>query len=198
MTRPFELFLFSTDETAVAAAVARGVSGVVVDWERVGKRHRQAGADTQIGTPFPCREAQISFAHPAKLSGPFPLVHGAGCQKSRWQQVPESVDASARSGLSAFLESPSSTFLTIPDSHPSLPRKTASSIGGWCSCRWTGLRGRTPHRATHESWSPTIRIFLCSPDRWAADSRNSPAARNRNAAVFARQTPASSRLFSAG
>src|SRR5205823_4959188 len=35
--------------TTVESAIAAGVSGVVVDWERVGKRHRQAGADTQIG-----------------------------------------------------------------------------------------------------------------------------------------------------
>ena len=49
MSRHFELFLFSTDPAIAAPAVAAGVSGVVVDWERVGKRHRQAGADTQIG-----------------------------------------------------------------------------------------------------------------------------------------------------
>jgi 2-keto-3-deoxy-L-rhamnonate aldolase RhmA len=45
----FELFLFSTDPATIGPAVSAGVSGVVVDWERVGKRHRQAGADTQIG-----------------------------------------------------------------------------------------------------------------------------------------------------
>jgi hypothetical protein len=45
----FELFLFSTDQATIGPAVSGGVSGVVVDWERVGKRHRQAGADTQIG-----------------------------------------------------------------------------------------------------------------------------------------------------
>jgi 2-keto-3-deoxy-L-rhamnonate aldolase RhmA len=45
----FELFLFSADPVTVGPAVAAGVAGVVVDWERVGKRHRQAGADTQIG-----------------------------------------------------------------------------------------------------------------------------------------------------
>jgi hypothetical protein len=49
MTQGFELFLFSTDHAAIGPAVSGGVSGVVVDWERVGKRHRQAGADTQIG-----------------------------------------------------------------------------------------------------------------------------------------------------
>ena len=45
----FELFLFSTDPATIVPAVSAGVAGVVVDWERVGKRHRQAGADTQIG-----------------------------------------------------------------------------------------------------------------------------------------------------
>jgi HpcH/HpaI aldolase/citrate lyase family len=45
----FELFLFSADPATIVPAVSSGVAGVVVDWERVGKRHRQAGADTQIG-----------------------------------------------------------------------------------------------------------------------------------------------------
>jgi 2-keto-3-deoxy-L-rhamnonate aldolase RhmA len=49
MTRDFELYLFSADPATVRRAVAAGVAGVVVDWERIGKRHRQAGADTQIG-----------------------------------------------------------------------------------------------------------------------------------------------------
>ena len=49
MSPEFELFLFSTDPATVAGTAAAGVSGFVVDWERVGKRHRQAGADTQIG-----------------------------------------------------------------------------------------------------------------------------------------------------
>lgn len=49
MSAEFELFLFSSDPATIEPAVAAGVSGVVVDWERVGKRHRQAGADTQIG-----------------------------------------------------------------------------------------------------------------------------------------------------
>ena len=49
VSRRFELFLFSTDPAAILPAVSGGVAGLVVDWERVGKRHRQAGADTQIG-----------------------------------------------------------------------------------------------------------------------------------------------------
>jgi hypothetical protein len=48
-TSRFQLLLFSTDPTFITAAVAAGVDGVVVDWERLGKEERQAGADTQIG-----------------------------------------------------------------------------------------------------------------------------------------------------
>lgn len=46
----FSLLLFSVDETVVRAAVRAGVSGIMVDWERAGKRCRQAGADTEINT----------------------------------------------------------------------------------------------------------------------------------------------------
>jgi 2-keto-3-deoxy-L-rhamnonate aldolase RhmA len=53
VSRPFDLFLFSTEPAAIEAAAASGISGVIVDWERVGKRHRQAGADTQIGEDTP-------------------------------------------------------------------------------------------------------------------------------------------------
>jgi hypothetical protein len=45
----FSLLLFSTDAAVVSEAVAAGVGGVVVDWERDGKALRQAHADTQIG-----------------------------------------------------------------------------------------------------------------------------------------------------
>lgn len=44
----FELLLFSTDPSFIRAAVATGVDGVVVDWERIGKAERQQGFDTQI------------------------------------------------------------------------------------------------------------------------------------------------------
>ena len=49
VTPPFRLTLFSTDAAFVREAVAAGVDEVIVDWERSGKRSRQAGADTQIG-----------------------------------------------------------------------------------------------------------------------------------------------------
>lgn len=44
------MLLFSTDATFITTAVAAGVDGIVVDWERLGKEERQAGADTQIGS----------------------------------------------------------------------------------------------------------------------------------------------------
>lgn len=46
----FALFLFSTDPSLIREAILAGIEGVVVDWERVGKKQRQASADTQIGT----------------------------------------------------------------------------------------------------------------------------------------------------
>lgn len=44
----FELLLFSTDLSFIRAAVAAGVNGIVIDWERIGKAERQRGFDTQI------------------------------------------------------------------------------------------------------------------------------------------------------
>jgi len=44
----FELLLFSTDPGFIRRAVAAGVDGITVDWERNGKHERQANADTQI------------------------------------------------------------------------------------------------------------------------------------------------------
>lgn len=49
MSPSFSLLLFSTDAAFISEAVAAGVEGVVVDWEREGKALRQARADTQIG-----------------------------------------------------------------------------------------------------------------------------------------------------
>ncbi len=44
----FELLLFSTDPGFIRQAVAAGVDGITVDWERTGKHERQADVDTQI------------------------------------------------------------------------------------------------------------------------------------------------------
>lgn len=44
----FELLLFTRDVDLAARAVAAGVDGIVIDWERAGKRARQFAADTEI------------------------------------------------------------------------------------------------------------------------------------------------------
>src|SRR6186713_3666761 len=44
----FEIFLFSHDATYASAAMDAGASGVVVDWEYVGKDGRQKGYKTEI------------------------------------------------------------------------------------------------------------------------------------------------------
>jgi hypothetical protein len=49
LTSDFQLLLFSTNVPFITSAVSAGVDGMVIDWERLGKRERQAGADTQIG-----------------------------------------------------------------------------------------------------------------------------------------------------
>jgi hypothetical protein len=47
--RDLDLFLFSTDTHRIRSSVEAGVAGIIVDWERIGKRTRQRSADTQIG-----------------------------------------------------------------------------------------------------------------------------------------------------
>ncbi|MGI9022438.1 MAG: aldolase/citrate lyase family protein [Acidimicrobiales bacterium] len=44
-----------------------GVTGVVIDWERRGKRRRQAGADTQIGVDAPDDLARVRSATPGRI-----------------------------------------------------------------------------------------------------------------------------------
>ncbi len=49
----FGLFLFATDPGTVSRNTEAGVDGFVVDWERLGKKARQAGADTEINADTP-------------------------------------------------------------------------------------------------------------------------------------------------
>ena len=48
MSARLELFLFTADPDLAASAVASGVDGIVIDWERAGKQQRQLSADTEI------------------------------------------------------------------------------------------------------------------------------------------------------
>jgi len=43
-----DLYLFTTDVDYARDALAAGIDGLVVDWEHLGKQHRQAGSDTEI------------------------------------------------------------------------------------------------------------------------------------------------------
>ena len=45
---PVEFYLFTTDPDFARTAIAAGVNGLVIDWERAGKRTRQEAADTEI------------------------------------------------------------------------------------------------------------------------------------------------------
>jgi hypothetical protein len=44
----FELLLFSTDSAIIRQATGAGVSGIIVDWEHLGKQGRQSTYDTEI------------------------------------------------------------------------------------------------------------------------------------------------------
>jgi HpcH/HpaI aldolase/citrate lyase family len=48
MSAAFELLLFAVEPGLVHEAVAAGIDGIVVDWERQGKLERQLGVDTEI------------------------------------------------------------------------------------------------------------------------------------------------------
>lgn len=54
------LFLFHCRPELTEAAVSAGLDGVVVDWERRGKRERQAGWDTEINRQGPADLRQVA------------------------------------------------------------------------------------------------------------------------------------------
>jgi hypothetical protein len=54
-----ELFAFSADPGYARRIVDAGATGVVVDWERWGKRQRQIGADTQVNQDTPAQLAAV-------------------------------------------------------------------------------------------------------------------------------------------
>ena len=56
------LFAFANSAAPARAVVGAGATGVVVDWERRGKRRRQAGVDTQINADTPDDLAAVRAA----------------------------------------------------------------------------------------------------------------------------------------
>ena len=67
LPEPIGAFLFSTDAAFAAAAVRAGAAGVIVDWERRGKRERQAGADTQVNADTPADLARVRAGTPGRV-----------------------------------------------------------------------------------------------------------------------------------
>jgi HpcH/HpaI aldolase/citrate lyase family len=67
MNREFNLCLFSVDPQMIAGATAGGISTVVVDWERIGKRARQTGADTEINGHTPAELRRVREATTAHV-----------------------------------------------------------------------------------------------------------------------------------
>ncbi len=116
------LFAFANNSAAARAVVGAGATGVVVDWERRGKRARQAGADTQINADTPedlvavraaqsgvilCRVNRWSAWTPAEIG----LAVDLGADEVLLPMVrrPEEVDAAlsvvaGRCGLGILIE----------------------------------------------------------------------------------------------
>ncbi|MGH9278972.1 MAG: aldolase/citrate lyase family protein [Acidimicrobiales bacterium] len=69
-----DLFVFSKDPAFARRVVEAGAAGVVIDWERRGKRRRQAAHDTQINADTPADLARVRAATAGRLL----------CRVNRW------------------------------------------------------------------------------------------------------------------
>lgn len=90
----FELLLFTTDVRLVTAAVEAGVDGIVIDWERRGKRERQAYADTQINQDTPADLTRVRRATRAPI---LCRINGVG------DTTPGEIDAAVGEGADEIL-----------------------------------------------------------------------------------------------
>ncbi|MDP8936198.1 MAG: aldolase/citrate lyase family protein [Actinomycetota bacterium] len=89
-----ELFAFANDGRYARRVVDAGAAGVVVDWERRGKRRRQAGADTQINTHTPADLAAVRAATRGRVV----------CRVNRWGPwSPAEIDLAAGLGADELL-----------------------------------------------------------------------------------------------
>ena len=88
------LFVFTNNPAAARAVVGAGAAGVVVDWERRGKRARQAGADTQINGHTPEDLAAVRAAQGGVVL----------CRVNRWSAwTPAEIDLAVRLGADEVL-----------------------------------------------------------------------------------------------
>ena len=65
--RGIDAFVFTVDPAFAGAAVRAGAAGVIVDWERRGKRERQAGVDTQVNSDTADDLARVRAATPGTV-----------------------------------------------------------------------------------------------------------------------------------
>ena len=88
------LFAFTNIAGQAGAVVTAGAAGVVVDWERRGKRRRQAGADTQINADTPADLAAVRAAQPGTVL----------CRVNRWSRwTPAEIDLAVDLGADEIL-----------------------------------------------------------------------------------------------
>ena len=88
------LFAFANNPAAARAVVGAGATGVVVDWERRGKRARQAGADTQINADTPADLAAVRAAQSGVVL----------CRVNRWSAwAPAEIDLAVELGADEIL-----------------------------------------------------------------------------------------------
>jgi len=62
-----DAFVFTVDPPLAGAMVRAGAAGVIVDWERRGKRERQACADTQVNSDTAADLARVRAATPGTV-----------------------------------------------------------------------------------------------------------------------------------
>ena len=88
------LFAFANNTASARAVVGAGATGVVVDWERRGKRARQAGADTQINADTPADLAAVRGATAGVVL----------CRVNRWSPwTPAEIDLAIHIGADEIL-----------------------------------------------------------------------------------------------
>lgn len=102
------LFVFSTDAAAAARLVAAGATGVVIDWERRGKRRRQAGADTQVNADTPRDLARVRAATGGRL-----LCRINGWGRSGYSEIETAVRLGADEVLLPMVRRPEQVDLAL-------------------------------------------------------------------------------------
>ena len=85
-----DLYLFTTDVDYAREALAAGIDGLVVDWEHLGKHHRQAGADTEVNHDTVEDLVRLRRAIEAPV---LVRIHAAGEASAR--EVEEAIDGGA-------------------------------------------------------------------------------------------------------